>query len=93
MNEKRQTFDDGGPAYPRAAFLGPNGELEAAAQNGMSLLDYFAGQALCGMMSGVVHDASVYGRGPDDKSISSRAHAIAEAMIAEKRRREANRGE
>lgn len=38
--------EHGGPAFPRAAFLGPNGELEAPAQDGMSLLDYFAGQAM-----------------------------------------------
>lgn len=46
-------YDNGGPAFPRAAFLGPNGELEAAAQDGISLRDYLAARAMPSLIEGI----------------------------------------
>ena len=50
--------NDGGPAFPRAGFLSeietPEqviAQYENKPEQGMSLLDYFAGQALVGMMN------------------------------------------
>jgi hypothetical protein len=40
---------DGGPAFPYPRIDGRN--TFDSAQNGMSLLDYFAGQALAGMLA------------------------------------------
>ena len=41
-----KTIDDGGPAFPRPAV-----EYRCGPQEGMSLRDWFAGQALAGMMA------------------------------------------
>jgi hypothetical protein len=53
MSDKRT--NDGGPAFPRPISAVGNCENYAAefseAQNGMTLRDWFAGQALCGLMA------------------------------------------
>ena len=71
------THDDGGPAFP---FAGVEGVWPA--KEGMSLWDWFAGQALAGLIAGkwcVVES--------DDKTAET-AYRMADAMISEKRRRE-----
>ena len=40
------TIKDGGPAFPRSATKGTSGTIVREAQDGMTLRDYFAGQAL-----------------------------------------------
>lgn len=42
---------DGGLAFPRPASVDPHFEARCASQTGMSLRDYFAGQALVGFLA------------------------------------------
>ena len=68
----------GGPAFPARIPLSGSG----AECSGMSLLDYFAGQALLGGL------ASLDGRMVQDFKMASRiAYDIAAAMLAERERR------
>jgi hypothetical protein len=71
--------DGGGPAYPVTGWQGNSSD-----NPGMSLLDYFVGQALAGEMATWVE------RLPEEQAekIACRCYAIATAMIAEKRKRE-----
>ena len=43
--------NDGGPAFPVADTHHPDGQIQYGT-NGMSLRDWFAGQALAGMLAG-----------------------------------------
>jgi len=74
--------EDGGPAFPRPFSEEPIENSEGAmyphdAQSGMSLRDWFAGQALSGLIVN-----------PDTVSVycplSMRAYEIADAMLAER---------
>lgn len=67
------TTDDGGPAYPCPE------DGVAGREPGMTLLDYFAGQAMR-----LCDDVSV----TDAADFAGRCYSVAAAMIAEKRRRE-----
>ncbi len=74
------TRDDGGPAFPLGLInLGGDGSL--ALKEGMSLRDWFAGQALIGIMGlGVIADDW-------EKLITghaANAYQIADAMLAER---------
>jgi len=76
-------INDGGPAFPRdGKIVRPDGkeytELQYA-QSGQSLRDYFAGQALAGMLS-IPH---VYD-GVTEEGIACRCYHHADAMIAER---------
>lgn len=64
-------FDDGGPAFPT--------QNTSEGYRGMSLRDWFAGQALAGCVA--ADDESPVGR------IAADAYAFADAMIAERRKR------
>jgi hypothetical protein len=59
------TIDDGGPAFPRHGYN---------SNDGMTLRDWFAGQALAGLASYVTKGATF-----DD--IAKDAYAIADAML------------
>lgn len=65
---------DGGAAFPREDYQADN----APGQRGMSLRDYFAGQALAGNCGFSVHE------GIPIKGLVSEAYAIADAMLAER---------
>jgi hypothetical protein len=65
---------DGGQAYPRAGAQTNGGWSRPT--DGMSLRDYFAGQALAGIMS--VDDAMTYGPNIAAKT----AYQAADAMLA-----------
>lgn len=69
-------INDGGPAYPRSSFLGPNGELEAKAQDGMSLRDYFAASVIQGIYANrdFTHE--------NQERMARVAYAMADAMLA-----------
>ena len=67
MSEK---IDTGGPAFPTAP------EAMNAGSDGMTLRDWFAGQA----MAGIVH-AHGY---PQPNEYASQAYAWADAMLAER---------
>ena len=68
---------DGGPAFPNTSKVhaGYGGE----SYGGMSLRDYFAGQALVGLLA---MPASLDGMGKTDKLIAQYAYAVADAMLA-----------
>lgn len=71
--------DNGGPAFPVApTIIGPNGELSHAQFEGMSLRDWFAGMALCGIQSNPGNNEQKYDR---DAEL---AYATADAMLAER---------
>jgi len=79
----------GGPAFPRGPQMTMNAEgtwpALTSPQEGMSLLDYFAAAALRAMAAEVEFPHEYrHGR----EQIADRAYDIAEAMLAEKARRE-----
>lgn len=80
--------DDGGLAYPYACTVDIHrAESMGLAEKGMSLLDHFAGEAMNGIL------AAQSGLEPEDLMDESHcariAYHTAHAMIAEKRRLEA----
>lgn len=82
-----QPIDDGGPAFPQDSTVqvvyGPNGDAAGHrvvdAKPGMSLRDWFAGQALTGML------ADPYSGG-DEHTIARGAYMQADAMLAARKR-------
>lgn len=70
--------DDGGPAYPcdPDKFWSYKGEPNSEAM-GMSLRDYFAGQALAGLVVG--DEGGTY-----HQQNAAMAYSLADAMIAER---------
>lgn len=66
-------IDDGGPAFPSPA-LPHATDGRAEARDGMTLRDYFAGQALQFLLR------EIQGYSPD--FIATRAYEMADAMIA-----------
>lgn len=83
-------INDGGPAFPVDDRYHADGRVYGS--NGMTLRDYFAGQAMNGMISG---DAQPYisikesadGIVQEDKT-ASRAYRYADAMLAARERKE-----
>ena len=65
---------DGGPAFPSQPY-GSDGLPQESASYGMTLRDWFAGQALAGM-----HVMSL--EGWTNKDIGLQAYSLAEAMLA-----------
>ena len=84
MNDEKQ-IDDGGPAFPEGA-SGPyaNGEIVPGLP-GMTLRDYFAGQALNGHLSDGAY------RLADAEDIAKWSYQCADAMLPA-RKREATNG-
>lgn len=74
-------IDNGGPAFARPDVQFQNYDVEIGSP-GMSLLDYFAGCVLTGPLA---HE----GLQMQDTQIAAEVYGIADAMVAEKRRREA----
>jgi len=71
-------INDGGPAFPCQP-LDAQGNPCNAAQDGMSLRDWFAGQALQGYLAAFA-DASI--SFPKETKAASMAYAYADAMLA-----------
>lgn len=77
------SINTGGPAFPRPASVDtsggtlPDGDVVVGEFTGMSLRDYFAGQAL----AGIVGDP---GRSGSFQSLASDAYSFADAMLAER---------
>jgi hypothetical protein len=68
---------DGGLAFPRfAADPSPGGGIHYDVSGGMSLRDWFAGQALAGLLATYSTDQVAWER------VSARAYGLADAMIA-----------
>jgi len=76
-------IDDGGPAFPQPLAFDPaNGNPVTTAMyfakvSGMTIRDWFAGQALAAMTA-----APDYSKGPCNQAMAERAFVIADAMIA-----------
>ena len=64
------------PAFPKTPFI----EV-GTPQNGMTLRDYFAGQALAGNLEQGVENDMHSGWWHDSSKIAQRAYAIADAML------------
>lgn len=93
-------INDGGPAFPRTGYWPDTStaggeDMHACiasiteAEKGMSLRDWFAGQALVGFQAFVVGGWS--GRMPAEMAehIAANCYAVADAMIAHRERRSA----
>lgn len=71
-------IDDGGPAFPLPA--------GGVMQDGMTLRDWFAGQALNGMLSYSMNDACGNWNNNASKGVAARvAYEYADAMLGERR--------
>ena len=70
-----QKPQDGGAAFAHSGTDGPNGYPGTPPQAGMSLRDYFAGQAIA--WAGMKEWASY-----DEKHAAERAYRMADAMLA-----------
>lgn len=67
-------IEDGGPAFPEPVAISPSDDVYPA-YGGMSLRDWFAGQALAGLYASGPHDCDQHG-------IAHDAYLVADAMIA-----------
>jgi hypothetical protein len=72
------TTDDGGSAFPLAAERFPDGDLISVAQYGMTLRDYFAAQALSGLVCPPGNTSGCY----SPPHAADVAYQYADAMIA-----------
>lgn len=99
MSDNR--IDTGGPAYPEHHYFDPergqHGQHVTASDigcGGMTLLDYFAGQALAGAMASSPDGCTNFpfnaddGDDPPTAIVAGCCYELAAAMLAEKRRRE-----
>jgi hypothetical protein len=73
---KTQT-DNGGPAFPVAPTMNPDGSVWYHGKDGMTLRDYFAAAALQGICANLHCTPQV-----TFKEVSQRAYAQADAMLA-----------
>jgi hypothetical protein len=85
-------INDGGPAFPHFKFS-ENGLVEICPQGGMTLRDYFAGQALTSVLdsSGDLHAYYDYVAGskgdnniPSPRAMAKYSYELADAMLAER---------
>ena len=78
MNQK----DDGGRAFPTQMLNVPFNEADDPKHNGMTLRDWFAGQALIGIItSSGWEPISESGNSEEPIPVSGVAYAIADAML------------
>lgn len=91
--------DTGGPAYPLVLQeKDEEGRVSPVIQGGMTLLDYFAGEAMEAIYISGDHKKAMDNYTPGEPEpikrdcnqheVAAWAYGVAEAMIAEKRRRE-----
>lgn len=74
-------LDDGGPAFPSPESFNANGERLSYFEYGMTLRDWFAGQALVGITTDIafrMNDLGVL------SEIAKDAYSVADAMLAER---------
>jgi len=76
----KQPKDDGGPAFPQSVFHDETPEADSFVESkgGMSLRDYFAGQAMIGFL------ASASPKADTDAELADYAYQIADAMLKER---------
>lgn len=83
---ERKKMQDGGPAFPRPIGEAPNaigGGRFNREQSGMSLRDWFAGQALAGICGD-----GIPGSHHQPATTAHEAYAYADAMLAERSKAE-----
>ncbi len=73
------TKDTSGPAFPIPVACDADGRLLHSEINGLSLRQWYAGQALIGDLASYANREKV----PSPQNAAKRAFAIADAMIAE----------
>lgn len=76
-----ENINDGGPAFPNPSLADENYRPQPG-DNGMTLRDYFAGQALAGLAGMNVNDGSDFLHPLGVKSAAQWAYTFADAMIA-----------
>lgn len=73
-----ERINDCGPAFPKATVVCANGSvIDVLSTGGMSLRDWFAGQALAGLCVEMRTDSEAY-----RAKIAVRAYELADAMLA-----------
>jgi hypothetical protein len=78
LSTTQQQMYYGGSAFPYADTIYPNGQIQCGA-NGMSLLDWFAGMAMQGILSNPIV------RDPDTDTVAQDAYEVAKSMLAAKK--------
>jgi len=79
--------NDGGPAFPKNlqfSGMGYCANISAELTGGMSLRDWFAGQALCGIMGNSEHRDPLDNTESGCRVAAEHAYKVADAMIAER---------
>ena len=71
-------INDGGPAFPRPSVYDPEDAIFCMGQSGMSLRDWFAGQAMAGITSS---------SGFRPSTAAKEAYAFADAMLEKRAER------
>ena len=69
---------DGGPAFPKAACVSESGSIRDHSNDGMTLLDYFAGQAIVGLLAGPHLEDAIF------NEIARDAYQLSAAMLVER---------
>lgn len=73
-----ERIEDGGPAFPKPLDPYPNAQGMESGSHGMSLRDWFAGQAHAGAFR---HEGWINTVDDDQGEMARRAYAIADAML------------
>ena len=82
-----ESSHDGGPAFPHGKYMKHKvtGAFDTYAHGGMSLRDYFAGQALAGLCANPDLGSSViFSEDRPDETIAEMAYTVADALIAQR---------
>lgn len=79
--------DTGGPAFPRTGVGNAGVSFDVPPQDGMTLLDYFAAHALAALLSNHNFVWELAADHTPEENVARRAFCVAEAMLAERSRR------
>lgn len=71
--------ETGGQAFPLTTWQSPDGMIGLMNNPGMTLRDWFAGQAVAGLFN---HSGWVATHDGDGEEVAKRAYAVADAMLA-----------
>lgn len=74
---------DGGQAFPVSLFPGPMGDLHAG-EPGMTLRDWFAGQAAASIIGEIIAGGNFSTSKEDASVVAKSAYLLSDAMLAER---------